>query len=109
MIERIKAAKISRRRFLGSTGKLVLGIVGVEAAAGGLFYHAAKSNKGEQEEQSGEKPGNIVLLGDKTKLGHIVENLIPKETISADRRRGQWMYLSLWREKGKCISIFLTQ
>lgn len=70
-MERKKPAKISRRRFLGSSGRLVLGIAGVEIAAGGLFYLGAKSGKGQQEEQSGAKPGNIVLLGDKSQFDNI--------------------------------------
>lgn len=72
-MEHKKPVKISRRRFVGSTGKLVLGIAGVEAAAGGLFYLGAQSGKGQQAEQSREKPGNIVLLGDKTQLDNITD------------------------------------
>ncbi|WP_181909351.1 Rieske (2Fe-2S) protein [Paenibacillus taihuensis] len=53
--------KLSRRAFLGSTGKLALGVAAALSGTTGLFYYGAKTHKNEAEAE--QRPGNIALLG----------------------------------------------
>lgn len=65
--------KVSRRAFLGTTGKLILGTAGVLLADGALFYYgaSAKANKQKSQEGSTSIPGNIIKLGTKDQFDAI--------------------------------------
>ena len=58
---------------MGATGKVVLGAVGLEAAAAGLFYYGGVTNKDRQINQANKTPGNLVMLGDKAKFDNIAD------------------------------------
>jgi menaquinol-cytochrome c reductase iron-sulfur subunit len=60
--------KISRRSFLGASGKLAIGAAALLAGSSGLFYYGAVKHR---DRETGEWPGNIVKLGELNQLAAI--------------------------------------
>lgn len=61
--------KIGRRSFLGTSGKLALGITGILTGSTGLFYYGETRRK--QRATPKERPGNIIELGKLERLSAI--------------------------------------
>lgn len=62
--------KMSRRAFIGTTGKLAIGFTAALSGTTGLFYYGARTNK---SEANVERPGNIVDLGNYEELSSLTE------------------------------------
>ncbi|SFS71512.1 ubiquinol-cytochrome c reductase iron-sulfur subunit [Paenibacillus sp. BC26] len=60
-MEEMKPARITRRAFIGTTGKLAIGVVGALAGTTGLFYYGAIKHRGNVNEGL---PQSYALLGD---------------------------------------------
>ncbi|WP_186328229.1 ubiquinol-cytochrome c reductase iron-sulfur subunit [Paenibacillus sp. 32O-W] len=67
--------KISRRRFLGTAGKLVLGITGYAALSGTVFYLGAKSSSAARKPKQEMKPANLALLGEESDFSDIKDTV----------------------------------
>ncbi|SEO94463.1 ubiquinol-cytochrome c reductase iron-sulfur subunit [Paenibacillus sp. OV219] len=63
--------QLSRRAFLGTTGKLALGVTAALTGTTGLFYYGAKTHKSEAEAE--QRPGNIADLGSYEELAALTE------------------------------------
>ncbi|SDW20215.1 ubiquinol-cytochrome c reductase iron-sulfur subunit [Paenibacillus sp. CF384] len=61
VMDEIRPNKISRRAFIGTTGKLAIGVVGALAGTSGLFYYGAIKHRGNVNEGL---PQSYALLGD---------------------------------------------